>query len=84
LHNALKHAKAKNISVKLQYQPVHFMIMISDDGEGFEPAALEAADTGIGLKNMKDRSALIGAKFLISSSPGNGTFISVEIENPEL
>jgi two-component system, NarL family, sensor kinase len=84
LHNALKHAKAKNIGVKLQYQPAHFMLTISDDGEGFESATLEAAATGIGLKNMRDRSALIGAKFLIRSSPGNGTFISVEIENPEL
>lgn len=84
LHNALKHAKAKNLSVNLHYEPALFRLNVSDDGAGFEPATLEAADTGIGLKNMKDRAALIGGKFSIRSSPGNGTYITVEIENPEL
>lgn len=82
LHNSLKHAKAKNITVHLLYEPALFQLKISDDGEGFKPAALQAANTGIGLKNMRDRAALIGGKFLIQSSPGNGTFISVTIENP--
>lgn len=84
LHNALKHAKAKNISVILLYEPTHFRLTVSDDGEGFEPATLEAVDTGIGLKNMKDRAALIGGKLLIQSSPGNGTLIFVDIDDPEL
>ncbi len=82
LHNALKHAKAKNITVQLLYEPALFQLKISDDGQGFEPAALETANTGIGLKNMRDRAALIGGKFLIQSSSGNGTFMSVTIENP--
>jgi len=84
LHNALKHAKGKNIVVQLTYEPTLFRLNISDDGVGFDQATLESTDTGIGLKNMKDRAALIGGKYLIQSSTGNGTFISVEIENPEL
>lgn len=84
LHNALKHAKAKNISVSLLYEPTLFRLTVTDDGEGFEAATLVFKDTGIGLKNMKDRAGLIGGQLLIRSSPGNGTSISVEIDNPEL
>lgn len=82
LHNALKHAKAKKITVHLLYEPTLFLLKISDDGVGFDPAALEAAQTGIGLKNMRDRAALIGAQYLIQSKPGSGTIISVSIESP--
>lgn len=83
LHNALKHAKAKNISVILLYEPTHFRMTVSDDGEGFETTGLQSADTGIGLKNMKDRATLVGGKFIIHSSPGNGTIITVDIDDPE-
>ncbi|MBL0355550.1 MAG: hypothetical protein IPP72_01065 [Chitinophagaceae bacterium] len=50
LHNALKHARAKKITVKLLYEPSLFRLTVSDDGAGFEPATLNSADTGIGLK----------------------------------
>ncbi len=83
LHNALKHAKPKNIGVELSYNPAQFKMLITDDGEGFDPAQLKVADTGIGLKNMQDRASLIGGNFVLKAAPGEGTAIAVTIANPE-
>jgi signal transduction histidine kinase len=84
LHNAVKHAKAQIIEVGLQYDPSLFRLTITDNGIGFEPALQTANNSGIGLKNMKDRAALTGGKFSIHSVPGSGTTITIEIENPDI
>lgn len=79
LNNALKHSKAKYMAVKLSYGQVIFQLTITDDGNGFNTSALDSAETGIGLKNMQNRATLIGGKFFIYSTPGNGTTITVEL-----
>ncbi len=84
INNAIKHAHAKKMEVILEYEPAVFRMQIKDDGDGFDAAALQEADTGIGLKNMKDRARLIGGKLNITSTPGKGTLICVEIDNPEI
>lgn len=81
LHNAIKHSIAKNIEVSLEYAEETFCLTISDDGVGFNPATLQSAETGIGLKNMQNRAALIGADFKLHSKPGEGTRITIEINN---
>lgn len=81
LNNALKHSKAKNIHVLIEYLPSLFRIDITDDGEGFNANLLEATQTGIGLKNMQSRASLINAYFSINSSPGNGTKVLIESAN---
>lgn len=84
INNAVKHANAKNIDISLLYDPAVFRMIIKDDGGGFEPALLQSSETGIGLKNMKDRAGLIGGTLNIRSSPGNGASIEVEMANPEI
>lgn len=84
VNNAIKHAHAKTIEISLLYEPAVFRLLVKDDGNGFEESLLEEAKTGIGLKNMKNRAVLIGGKLHITSSPGKGTGIEVEIENPEI
>jgi two-component system, NarL family, sensor kinase len=79
IHNAVKHAKAKNITVQLNYQPVAFVLQITDDGIGFNAADLQAAQTGIGLKSMQNRAALIGGLFTITAA--NGTAIKIELKS---
>ncbi len=80
LNNILKHSKAKNISADIVYQPGNYKLNIRDDGAGFDKKALTASRTGIGLKNMESRAALIGATFRIDSSMENGTDVTVELE----
>jgi two-component system, NarL family, sensor kinase len=82
LHNAIKHSNATTISVLMDYQPDLLTLTISDDGKGFSPQALEAAQKGIGLKSMQNRATLIGASFSITSPAGQGgTLISIQLGN---
>ena len=81
LHNSIKHAKSSNLQVELNYQPGVFILTINDDGIGFNPKALVSSQTGIGLKSMQNRAALIGGEFSINSSEKNGTSICIEIPN---
>jgi two-component system, NarL family, sensor kinase len=80
IHNAVKHARAKNITVQLNYQAAAFVLIVTDDGIGFNAADLQAAQTGIGLKSMQNRAALIGGQFTITAANGNGTTIKIELK----
>jgi signal transduction histidine kinase len=51
------------------------VLVIEDNGEGFDPEAMDVKERGIGLMGMKERAALIGASFEIESRPGDGTSI---------
>jgi two-component system, NarL family, sensor kinase len=79
LHNAIKHSEAKHIKVELHYEPQQFILSVTDDGKGFDPAALAATQKGIGLKSMENRAALIGAAFSINTAIGQGTNIMITL-----
>ena len=79
LHNTVKHAKASRMNVTLTYTAASFSMTILDNGTGFDTHTLEASETGIGLKSMRNRAALIGGTLFIRSGPGNGTSILVEL-----
>lgn len=81
LNNAVKHSRATNINILINYQPSLCSITIADDGEGFNAHLLEATQTGIGLKNMQSRANLIDAYFSIASEPGKGTKVLIESAN---
>ncbi|MEP7255163.1 MAG: ATP-binding protein, partial [Ferruginibacter sp.] len=75
LNNCIKYSKAKNITVTLNYDTANFLLHITDDGIGFDTHV----KTGIGLKSMQNRAALISGEFSIQSSPGNGTAIIITL-----
>ena len=81
LHNAVKHANATNLKVVMNYSAANFTLTISDDGTGFLADQLLTSQTGIGLKSMRNRAALIGGEFSLQSSKNNGTSISIELPN---
>ena len=80
MNNVIKHAKAKNIFIEMRYQPDIFDLTISDDGIGFNAAVLQSTQTGIGLKSMQNRAALIGGEFTIQSDLGKGAKIKIELK----
>ena len=49
------------------------MIVIEDDGRGFNPRAKPKSDGGFGLQTMRERMELAGGTLRIESQPGNGT-----------
>ncbi|MDA8621289.1 PAS domain-containing sensor histidine kinase [Psychrosphaera sp.] len=76
LTNIVKHAKAKNVKVKLSSDHEVLIIQVSDDGVGFD---VHAQSDSVGLINMKERVELAGGEFKIFSKPLLGTDIKVEI-----
>lgn len=76
INNALKHAEASTFSVQLIRSEKKLAGFISDNGKGFNSQNLSE---GHGLKNMKNRLALINGTIDIDSSPGKGTSVSLSI-----
>jgi PAS domain S-box-containing protein len=78
LNNILRHAGAKSVVVRLQQKRVNVIFEIEDDGCGFN-VKQSSTSAGLGLKNMRERTALIGGKCKIHSVPGKGTKITVTV-----
>ena len=78
LNNVLRHAGAESVVVRLKQKRVNVNFEIEDDGRGFDVKKANASD-GMGLKNMRERTALIGGKFKLHSVPGKGTKITVTV-----
>jgi signal transduction histidine kinase len=76
MHNAMKHSGAKSMTVRLTCSDHELGLEIKDDGVGFDVEAARLA-VGLGLISMRERIHLIGGKFEIWSSPGQGTRITV-------
>jgi signal transduction histidine kinase len=76
LNNALRHAQAGMITLKLQTEGQHILLEISDDGRGFDP---EQIRRGLGLAGMAERARAIHATFEIITQPGEGTQVRVLI-----
>jgi signal transduction histidine kinase len=68
--NTIKHSKATNLNVKLNYTQDILEIKAEDNGVGFETSQ---PPRGIGLSNIKNRAKIIGAKVVIESKKGEGT-----------
>ncbi|MEO1449025.1 MAG: ATP-binding protein [Bacteroidota bacterium] len=79
LDNALKHADASCISLQLQKHDRGVSFMIEDNGRGFDPEQIAQKEATIGLSSLKTRAQSLGGSVDISSAPGKGTLIHVEI-----
>ena len=81
MNNIIKHAKASSITVNVSYFPENFLFQINDDGQGFDLSryGTEIEKSGLGIRNMQNRSRLMGAAFNIDSEPGKGTTIKITL-----
>jgi len=81
LTNALRHASPGRIRVRVTRGATAVSLSIVDDGRGFDTATLGAATAGhLGVVGMQERVRARGGRFRLSSRPGAGT--SVEVEMP--
>ena len=78
INNIIKHSRAKRIDINLKVEGIFFTLSLKDDGVGFNMEE-KIKNGGSGLKNLYNRAKLINAKLLISSSPGKGTKILIEL-----
>ena len=80
LTNAVKHAKAENISVLIRsFDQANFRIIISDDGDGFDLKTAFKKKNHFGLKNIKTRTENIEGAITFNSAPGEGTQITLSV-----
>jgi two-component system sensor histidine kinase DegS len=80
--NAAQHAHATQVIVSIAREPAELLILVDDDGEGFEiESALVRARQGhtVGLANMQQRAELLGGWLKIESSRGHGTHIELSM-----
>jgi len=74
LTNVARHAAARHVTVNLQANGDRLLLTITDDGTGFDLAALEDSE-GLGVAGMRERAALLGGDLDLKASPGKGTTV---------
>ncbi len=78
LSNALRHAQASSVEVRLHTESDHLIMEVADNGCGFDPDAVVDLG-GMGLSNMRERAESLGGTFSILSGLGRGTTVRVEV-----
>lgn len=74
VNNAVKHAQAKTIIIRLRTNDAGLLLEISDDGKGMP--ATPNPDRGMGLQVMKHRAGVIGAQLEVRSQSGKGVTVT--------
>jgi signal transduction histidine kinase len=76
LANAVKHAHPSQIALRLRRLDGQVEALVSDDGDGFEPARA-GERRGLGLRLMRERVLELGGGFQLDSSPSTGTSVRI-------
>lgn len=82
INNAIKHAQASAINVKVAAADTQLKIIVEDDGKGFDPLAKHSITqngSGLGLYNMENRARLLGATLDIESQIEKGSKITLTV-----
>jgi signal transduction histidine kinase len=79
LTNIARHAEATNASVLLEKRGGTLLVIIEDDGSGFDLPAVRAAGERLGLQGIEERTRLLGGTLTIESTPGQGTSLFVRL-----
>ena len=79
LHNAVRHAHAEHVVVRLTGDDGRTVIEVSDDGIGFDPHAADVRSRHLGLTSMEERTRELQGHLKIRSAPGQGTTVRVEL-----
>ncbi|MCA1636137.1 MAG: PAS domain S-box protein, partial [Acidobacteria bacterium] len=81
LNNTMKYARARRVDVLLERRDHQVVLIVEDDGVGFDPAkeAVADGDKGMGLIGMRERAVLAGGSLEIESMPKKGTTIFARV-----
>ncbi|MBM7600529.1 two-component system sensor histidine kinase DegS [Virgibacillus halotolerans] len=77
VQNAIKHAEASLIQVKLEICKSYITMIIKDNGKGFDPSMKK--DKSFGLIGMRERVEMLEGKLSIDSAVGKGTSILIKV-----
>ena len=82
VNNALKHAQAEHIWIRIQKRPGDLLLIIQDDGKGFDLQAVKASYDqrgSFGLLSLEERARLVGGTAELLSAVGAGTTVRVTV-----
>ncbi|SPE50070.1 putative Histidine kinase [Verrucomicrobia bacterium] len=77
--NAVKHGQATAIEVEVAFAEGMVRLRVQDNGCGFEPTTITAAEGHFGVQGMRERLSAIGGSLQIHSHPGQGTELRVSV-----
>lgn len=78
LGNALRHANATRIDVGLTAKNGTLLLVVADDGCGFDPSGPEVRGRRLGLTSMEERATELGGTLTVTSTPDDGTIVRLE------
>jgi signal transduction histidine kinase len=78
LANAVRHAAASRLTVRLEDAGGSVNLLVADDGRGFDPATTPAGDR-FGLDGMLERARAIGGELGVEAGPGTGTAVRLTL-----
>ena len=79
LSNIARHAQATRVEVEVTVEDEGLVVMVRDDGRGFDQGALHRTAGGLGLLNMRERLLAVQGACEVESMPGKGTTVSVYV-----
>lgn len=79
VNNGIKHGKAKNVTIGLNTQNNQVVLTVEDDGVGLPKTGPKAS--GMGVRVMGYRAAMIGATVSIEPNPNGGTIVKCVMPN---
>jgi signal transduction histidine kinase len=81
LTNAVRHGRARTVHVLLHRMESRVLVVVEDDGGGFDSSEWRAAlrDGHLGLAGIEERAALFAGSVRVESAPGSGTSVFVEL-----
>ena len=82
LTNVARHSRAGKVGIILERQADSVVLIVEDDGVGFEHEKPPDSEGGFGLLGMHERAALVGAQLQIESTPGAGTTVLLRLNVP--
>jgi len=80
--NVARHARATRVDVLAERRGDRVMVMVEDDGVGFEPDEVRRGDR-FGLLGLRERAEALGGTLTVESTPGAGTTIVVEVASAD-
>jgi signal transduction histidine kinase len=75
LHNVVRHASADRVEIVLEVDPRAIVLLVTDDGRGFDPAASRPGH--FGLQSMRERAAAVGGTLDVVSTHDIGTRVRI-------
>ena len=80
LSNAVKHAAAEHVGLRVRQLSDRVQLAVDDDGRGFDPGGVR---NGFGLTGMRERALLAGGRLWVNSADGGPTSVTAVLPLPD-